>query len=205
DDTFIADAAFASFSCSVATWVYAIVFVRLGQRFGIAISLGGTLLLWFATALIVRSVPWTLPMALISTSLAYVAALKLTPRVTVQLDPNRKRVSHWSELPIRAVLVGLFVATVVTVSDAIGPKATGIASIFPVAMSSLAVIMARSLGMRAATAAIAATVKPMIGIVMALLLLSQLAEVWGRWPAMGLALVVSMAGPLAIAKYWRSA
>lgn len=203
DDAFIANAAFASFASSVATWVYAIVFVRLGQRFGIAISLGGTLLVWFVTAFIVRSVPWTLPTAIAASTLAFLAALKFTPKVTVKLDANRKRAQHWSELPIRAALVGLFVATVVTVSDAIGPKATGIASVFPVAMSSLAVIMARSLGMDAARAAIAATVKPMIGIVLAMLVLSQTADAWGRWPAMGVALAISMVVPLTIAKYWR--
>ncbi len=200
DDAFIANAAFASFACSIATWVNAVTFARLGQRFGIYVSLGLTLVVWLIAALIVRSIPWTVPMAIVSTTVAFVVAIKLTPKISVKLDPNRSRVKHWSELPIRAALVGLFVATIVTVSEAIGPEATGIASVFPLATSSLAVIMARSLGMSAATAAVAATVKPMIGIVIAMFVLSQTAVLWGMWPAMALALVISMVVPLTIAK-----
>jgi uncharacterized membrane protein (GlpM family) len=203
DDAFIANAAFASFASSVATWVYPIAFVRLGQRFGIGITLVGTLCVWFITAFIVRNVPWTYPTAILSSGVALLAAIKFTPPVVLTLDPNRKPAKHWTELPLRALLVGLFVATVVTVSEIIGPKATGIASVFPLAMSSLAVIMARSLGMTGAMAAIASTVKPMTGIVIAMFVLSLTAESLGRWPAMGIALVISVVIPFAIAKVAR--
>lgn len=203
DDAFIANAAFASFACGIATWVYALTFVRLGQRFGIAVTLIGTLIVWFMTAYFVRSMPWTLWSAIAANLIAFLVVLKFTPTVTFQRDANARRTAHWSELPMRALLVGLFVATVVTVSEAIGPTATGIASVFPLAMSSLAVIMARSLGMDGARAAIGATVKPMLGIVIAMLVLSQIAMTWGRWPAMGVALAISMVVPLTIARFWR--
>ncbi|MBL8644530.1 MAG: hypothetical protein JNK21_11405 [Rhodospirillaceae bacterium] len=206
DDAFIAASALSSFASGVVIWAFAILFVRLGQRYNVWVSLTGTLAVWLVLALIVRAVPWTLPTAVLANVVAFMATLKFTPTVTldtVRRNPAAK--AHWSELPLRAVLVGLFVAVVVTASDAIGPAATGIAAVFPIAMSSLAVIMARSLGMTAARAAIAATVKPMLGIVLGMMVLSQTAVQIGKWPALLLAFAISMTLPLLIARYWRRA
>lgn len=200
DDAFIAESAFASFACGVATWTYALVFVRLGQRFSLLPTLMGTLTAWFIVAFVVRSIPWSLVGAIAANIAAFLIALKFTPRVAMTIDPHHQRVQVWYELPLRAVSVGVFVATIVTVSDAIGPVATGIASVFPIAMTSLAVIMNLRFGMVGARATIAATVRPMVGIVIAMLFLALTAEPLTMWPAMALALLISMVVPLVIAK-----
>lgn len=198
DAAFIAGSALNSCIGIAATWVYLVVFVRLGGRYGLIATFTGALAAWFATAGMIRSVSWSISGALICDGLVLALAVRLTPRPALTTPSVRPLARPWLELPVRALLVGGFVVLVATVSGIIGSSATGLAAVFPVAMSSLALVMARRFGMPGATAALAASVQPMGGIAAAFAVLSATATRLGEWPALALALVVSMAWPGAL-------
>ena len=198
DVGFIANSALSSFAGGMATWVFLTAFVRLADRRGIVLSLGGALFVWLIAALVVRAVPWTL----LTAGLANLAAFGVASRWG---QPNDMGISGgstvgraWFELPLRAVMVGLFVALVVSVSDAIGPSATGIAAVFPIALSSLSILMNRRFGISGAAAALGGAIKPLIGIACGFVVLSLSPEIIGTWPALGAALIASLIWPTAI-------
>ncbi|MSO98642.1 MAG: hypothetical protein EXR11_10565 [Rhodospirillaceae bacterium] len=197
DAAFIAGSALSSLACGVATWAFLLTFIRLGQHFSIAPSLFGALSVWLAVAVSVRFTPWSVEGAVLINIVAFALALKFTP-VPKLAAISPRLAQRWFELPLRGLIVGVFVALVVALSDAIGPMATGIAAVFPITLSSLAVIMSRSFGMAGATMALSAAVKPLIGIVIGLLVLVLSAESLGAWSAMALGLAASMLWPLGL-------
>jgi uncharacterized membrane protein (GlpM family) len=198
DAAFIAGSALASFACGAATWAFLTSFVRLARRRRLWPSLLGALAVWLAVALAVRAVPWTLATAGLANAVALAAAIKLAPPVAVATVSEARKNAAWLELASRAGLVGVFVAAVVALSDAIGPSVTGIAAVFPITLSSLAVVINRRFGVAGAASALAGAVKPLIGIACGLAVLSLTPPVLGVWPALGVSLVAALAWPMAM-------
>jgi len=99
---------------------------------------------------------------------------------------------RWFELPARAALVGVVVASVVTASRALGPSVTGTASVFPVAFTSFAFLMLPRLGGPAAAAVMAGAVRAMPGFALALLALHLCAVPLGVWAGLGAMLATSL-------------
>ncbi|MDX2144669.1 MAG: hypothetical protein SFV19_15040 [Rhodospirillaceae bacterium] len=195
DARFIAESALASLACGVATWAFLASFVTFAQRRGLWPSLLGALGVWFVLAATVRAVPWSVTGAALANVAAFIIAVRLTPR-TVAHGAALTRPPSWAELPVRALLVGLFVAMVVTVSDAIGPAVTGIAAVFPITLSSLAVVLNRSFGVAGAAAALRGAIKPIIGIACGLTVLALTPLALGVWPALGVSLLAALAWPM---------
>lgn len=193
---FVANAALSSLAAGMATWAYLFAFVRLAGRWTLWPSLLAALGVWLILAVAVRSVPWSLTAALSGNLIAFVLAFRFTPVVEIGPASVRSQVRPWFELPVRALLVGLFVAIVVTVADAIGPAATGIAAVFPIALSSLAVAVHRRFGIRGSAAGLASAVTPLVGIAAGLIAIHLAAPVWGSWPALATGLAASFAWPL---------
>jgi hypothetical protein len=103
-----------------------------------------------------------------------------TPR-----GPVRRR---WFELPARAAMVGLAVGGVVTGSRALGPELTGMATVFPVAFTSFALLVFPRVGGAVAAAIMASALRAMPGFGLALLALHVAAVPLG----VGVALVVAL-------------
>jgi uncharacterized membrane protein (DUF485 family) len=198
DAAFIAHSALLSFASGAATWIFLLAFVRISKRFNLAVSLPSALLIWLGTAIIIRAVPWTWPLAVIANVIAFVLATILGRPASTQLQSPSKAANTWYELPLRAAMVGVLVATVVTLSDAIGPSATGIAAVFPIALTSLAVMVNRRFGIMGATAALAGAITPMIGIASGFAVLSLTPEILGTWPALTLALCTALVWTMSI-------
>mgnify|MGYP001199980519 CR=1 FL=1 len=59
DSAFISASAIGSIAAHAATGLYSVAYVLLAQRFGLAISVGGAVAVWFAVAFLLRMVPWT--------------------------------------------------------------------------------------------------------------------------------------------------
>lgn len=196
DAAFIAGSALSSFAGGVATWVFLTAFVRLAARHSLLTSLPLALLIWLLTAIILRVVPWTLPTALLANIIAYLVAVRWGQPGTMTIPIPRAESRAWVELPLRAVMVGAFVAAVVTLSDAIGPSATGLAAVFPIALTSLAVLVNRRFGISGARAALGGAITPMIGIACGFAVLSLTPETLGTWPALGLALFTALLWPM---------
>jgi hypothetical protein len=81
-------------------------------------------------------------------------------------------------------MISLLVAGVVTVSRQIGPAATGIATVFPVALTSLALVVHPRLGPQAVAVAMASALRAMPAFGVALVTLHYL--VLGAGAAIGL-------------------
>ena len=106
--------------------------------------------------------------------------------------PRRESRRRWFELPLRAALVGVVVASVVTASRALGPSITGMASVFPVAFTSFAFLVLPRLGGAAAAAVMAGAIRAMPGFALSLLVLHLAAVPLGAWLALLAMLATSL-------------
>jgi uncharacterized membrane protein (GlpM family) len=196
---FVAGAALASLAANVATWAFLLAVVRLSSRGrNLAVALGGALGIWFALVLVIERIDAPLAAVLAANVAAFVVADRLAPRVA--LDPSRfaARKRGWLELPARAAAVGVFVVAVVAVSDAIGPAATGIAAVFPIALSSLVVVATRRFGAAGGAVAAASAIRPLVGIALGLVVVHLAVPAWGVWTGLGAGLAATLAWPLAM-------
>jgi len=192
DDPFIADTALSSVATNVTMISYLVALVLLSPRLRLPASLGGALALWIGGAVLLRLVPWTAASAVAANLAAYGMAWWLLRRGAPE-PVTRRPVSRWYDVPLRAVLVGLLVVGVTTASSLIGPTATGIGAIFPIALSSLAAIVHLRLGGAAVAATMRGAVLANPGFLLSVLTTHLLAEPAGRWWALAAGLAVSLA------------
>jgi hypothetical protein len=191
DAQFVAVSALSSLGANVATSVFMAAVVWLAPRRSVVVTLGASIAGWAVVLLPLRWVAWTGVTAM-SANLAAVAAACWLTRGAVRDAPVSTAPPRWFDLPVRAVLIGLVIAGVVTVSRAIGPTLTGIALVFPIATASLTAVVHRRLGGPAAAATMATALRAMPGFLSALLVLHLLAPI-----NLVLAFVAALASSLA--------
>jgi hypothetical protein len=164
------------------------------------ISLGGSLLLWFACAAAMQPVHWTLAGALALN--AAVFAVMLPAGARYRTDAMVKAVTRPSDIAWRALAVAACVALVTVASHSIGSVASGMFAVFPVVISSLLVILHMRLGGPAAASVAAHVQAPLIGLSLGFVAVSALAESAGVWWAFlaGLAICLAWNGALL---FWR--
>jgi hypothetical protein len=205
DAAFIAASALGSFAANAATFVLLTVIALLAPRYPRYVVIGGGLSAWLLSVLAIRAMDFSLGGAALLNLVMIVLALGLTRRAARAPAFARGALRRrWFELPLRAALVGLVVASVVTASHALGPDVTGMASVFPVAFTSFAFLVLPRLGGAAAAAVMAGAVRAMPGFALSLLALHLAAELLGAWWALLAMLATSLlwsAGMLA----WRKA
>jgi hypothetical protein len=189
-DGFIAASALMSLVANAAVPPFLLVFSRLAPRRSAPVALGAGLLTWLVLVLLLRPWEWTWIGAVLANLLSFTACGALLRLPPVGPIPKLRR--HWSELPLRALLVGAVVAVVVTLAQSLGPAFSGIGVVFPVAFSSLAFILHVRLGGKVAAATVGRALLPMVGFAGALLTVHLAAIPAGAWPALGLALLVSL-------------
>ena len=78
---------------------------------------------------------------------------------------------RWYDIPLRAALVATLVATVVTLSNAVGPNVSGIIALFPVVFTSLMLILHPRIGGPATAAVMANSLWGLIGFGIAIVVL----------------------------------
>jgi hypothetical protein len=158
---------------------------------GAAVSLAGALGSWFLLAFLVRSVEWTLAGALALNAAAYLVSLPAARWFrSASFRPPRRR---WYDVPLRAVLVALLVASVIGLSTRVGPAVTGTLAVFPMVLTSLILIFHPRIGGPATAALIANTLPGLVGFAFAVLALHLAAVPLGAPAALLLALAVSVA------------
>jgi hypothetical protein len=196
DADFIAQSAVSSLAVNAATVIYAVVYARLAQRHGLAVSLGGGFAAWLALALLTRTQTWTL----LGASLLNVVVL---PVCMIVARPLRERPiprvrGRWYDMIVRAGMVALLVAAVVGLSFRIGPAGTGVLAVFPIVLTSIMLLLHHRVGGPATAAVLANTVVGLCGFAIALAVLSVFAVPFGTLFALLLALGVSIAWNLAV-------
>ena len=191
DDAFVADAALSSVVTNLSMISFLVALVLASPRCRMPVSLGGSVALWIGLAALLKLLPWSVAGALAANAAAYALAFLLLRRSPAE-PVTRRAVPRWYDVPLRAVLVGVLVVTVTTASSWIGPAATGIGAIFPIALSSLTAVVHQRLGGAAASATMRGAVVANPGFLLSVLTVHLLAEAAGRWEALAAGLAVSL-------------
>jgi hypothetical protein len=108
---------------------------------------------------------------------------------------------RWYDIPLRAALVATLVAVVVTLSNVVGPKISGVIALFPAVFTSLILILTPRIGGAATGAVLANGQWGLIGFGLAIVVLHLAAQPFGRAAALGLALTTCVAWNLGLWAY----
>jgi len=196
DATFIATSALASLAVNAVTAVFALTYAAAAQRRGLAVSLAAALVTWAVLARVVRSVEWTLASAFALNVIIIPACVAIGRRLRDVPMPLVTRRPY--DIPLRAAMAAVLVATVVGLSARVGATITGILAVFPIVLTSLMLILHPRIGGRPTAAVLANTISGLGGFACALLTLHLAAVPLGSPAALTLALAVSIAANLTI-------
>jgi hypothetical protein len=199
DDAFIAQSAVASLPMNAATVLMSLVFVSLVQRCGLLISLAAGFGMWVAGAIAVRAFEWSLAGGILFNAAAFALCLPLVQRFRAAKMPLVT--SRWYDIPLRAALVATLVAIVVTLSNVVGPRISGVIALFPAVFSSLILILTPRIGGPATAAVLANGQWGLIGFGLAIVVLHLTAQPLGRAVALSLALTMCIAWNLGLYAY----
>src|ERR1041385_7309187 len=199
DDAFIAVSALASLPMNAATVLMSLVFVSLVQRCGLTVSLAVGLAIWLAGAIAVRAFDWSLAGGLLFNAAAFALCLPLVQRFRIARMPLVT--SRWYDIPLRAALVATLVAIVVTLSNVVGPKISGVIALFPAAYTSLILILTPRIGGPATAALLANGQWGLVGFGLGVLTIHLATPPLGRAAALCLALAVCILWNLGLYDY----
>jgi hypothetical protein len=196
DAAFIAEGALASLPINAATIFLGLTYVVLAQRMSVIVSCGTAVMVWIALATIIRSVQWTLVSGLIVNAVAFAICVPLLRRFRHVKMPLITR--RWYDIPLRAALVSLLVATVVTTSGWVGPKISGIIALFPIVFISLMLILHPRIGGPPTAAVIANSAWGLMGLGIAIAALNVAALQFGSVIGLSVALMICVCWNLAL-------
>jgi len=190
DAAFIAQSALGSIAAHTATGVFALIYAALAQRCGMAISVAGAVVGWFAVALSMRAVAWTFAPAAGVNLAVFAVCIALTSHYRHVAMPLVGR--RWYDVPLRASMVAALVAAVVGSSGYVGPAFTGLLAIYPIVMTCLMLIFHPRAGGPATAALIANTLWGLVGFSACLFTLHLATVPLGTPAGLILALAVSV-------------
>jgi uncharacterized membrane protein (GlpM family) len=116
---FIAASAVGSMAIGAAVAIFAAVYAVLAQRHGLALSVGVALLVWFASAALLRQFDWTPLRALVLNAAVYAVTIPLSWRYRSSAPP-RKFLRTRYDIPLRALAAATVVVIVTSASHSIG-------------------------------------------------------------------------------------
>jgi uncharacterized membrane protein (GlpM family) len=189
--SFIAASAVGSMAIGAAVSVFAAVYVLLAQRHGLVISLGVSLLVWFACAALLRQFDWTPLTALVLNAAVYAITVPLSWRYRSSAPP-RKFLRTRYDIPLRAIAAAGVVVVVTTASNSIGSFASGMFALFPIVFCSSIVILHPRIGGKATASVLANAQVALIGLTLAFMAVHYLAEPLGSWSALAIGLCISI-------------
>jgi uncharacterized membrane protein (GlpM family) len=194
DAHFIAQSAILSLAINAANASLAIVYSLLAQKRSLTVSLGGAFAVWLVFALAIQSVHWTLLTAAAMNGVV----LGLCVWAVSSLRHVRMPAFHarWPDFLLRAAMVAILVGVVVTFSFQLGPNGSGLLAVFPVVLTSIALVMHPRMGGKAAGAVLANAPIGLIGFGFACTVLHFAAEPLGNPGGLALALLMSLAWSL---------
>jgi len=146
DAAFLASASLAGLPVNISTAVLVVIyaaFARRGMDVVPALAVGGVV--WLAVTLLLHLLPPTLFAAALALAITYPVILWATWSWR-RGPPHQTVARRWYDVPVRACLVATIVVTIVSLSDWIGPVATGSALLFPTTYFSFMLLMHRRLG-----------------------------------------------------------
>jgi hypothetical protein len=187
---FIADSALSSLVVNAANCVFAFVYTLLAQRRGLVLSVIPALLAWAAFASLSRALPWTTAGAMVFNAVVLGFCLAVGNRLRHVRMPLVTRRPY--DIPLRAGMVALLVATVVGLSARLGPTITGILAVFPIVLLSLTLILHPRIGGPAAGAVLSNTMLGLVAFLFTCLAARLLVVPLGTAAGLSIALAVSV-------------
>jgi hypothetical protein len=190
DASFVAAGALASFAVNVVAAIFALAYAAMAQRHGLAASMLTAMAIWFVLVSVVNAIAWTTLTAVVFNIVGFAVCIAIGNRfrhIRVPLVPRRP-----TDLLIRAAMVALLVAAVVTASEVLGAKATGILAVFPIVLSSLILILHPRIGGPATAAVLANTFPGLVGFSLCCLTAHLLVQRIGSAAGLSAALAVSI-------------
>ena len=124
-------------------------------------AFAAAMLLWLVLVIVVNRIAWSLAGGLAVNALVCAVCLPLAQRYRKAVMPPIRR--RWYDIPLRALLVAILVATVIGLSGRVGPVVTGALAIFPIVFSSLMLILHPRIGGRATAAVVANALWGLVG------------------------------------------
>lgn len=197
-DAFVAASAVASMASMIAIAPFVSVIVWLAPRTNAFFTAVGGVLTWAVFALPISQMSWTPVSALAVNVVSYGVCFWLTRNLGKDPVTQARKPAQWYELPLRAFVVGLFVAAVVTASNLLGPVATGLGAVFPIVFLSLTVILHIRMGGAATAATMHSALRVVSGMVLALMVLYYGVVWWGEAIGLSLSLLASTVWALAM-------
>ena len=196
DAAFIATGALASLPVNAATIFLGLTYVVLAQRRSAWVSLAGAVMVWAVLVAAMQTVQWTLVRGLAANAIAFAVCLPVLRRYQNVKMPLATR--RWYDIPLRAALVAILVATVVGLSGWVGPRISGTIALFPMTFTSMMLILHPRLGGPATAAVIANSGWGLLGFGLAIAVLHVAARPLGSAAALGLALLTCIGWNLAL-------
>ena len=194
DASFIAEGALASLPINAATIFLGLTYVVLAQRQNAAVSCLGAVAVWMALASAVRTIHWSLAGGLIANAVAFAICVPLLRRFRNVKMPLITR--RWYDIPLRALLVAMLVATVVTLSGWVG--LSGMIALFPVVFTSMMLILHPRIGGPPTAAVIANSGWGLMGLGIAIAVLQVAALRFGSIVGLSLALATCVSWNLGL-------
>jgi hypothetical protein len=174
-----------------------VTYVLLAQRLSTAAALGLTFAAW-ATALLSTAAAELSFAALAAVVVVAFPVAHVIVRPYLAARPKVAPALAWYALPLRAALVAALVATVTTISYAVGPTWSGLLATFPIVLSTLIIFLQPRIGGPATAAIIGSGVLGLMGFGVALGVLHLAAGPLGKWAALSMALAVCLLWNLAL-------
>lgn len=192
DAPFVAASAVYSLATMIVLAPFVLAVIYLAPRTNVVGTVGGGLAVWALIAWPVSQVPWTPLTAFAGNIVMYALCIWLTRKMTFAVTEIPSTQPKWFELPLRAFVVGLFVALVVTLSDALGTTGTGMGAAFPIVFSSLAAILHIRLGGAVLAMTMQSALRVVSIMILAFLALHYGVLWWGEAIGLSVSLLVSI-------------
>jgi hypothetical protein len=202
DSDFVVRAALTGVVNNVPTVLYTLVFIFMAQLFGAFLSVAAGLLVWLTFTILLNMNSWDLQVAAALNVICVVIACILVRRF--RDAPMVQLPLRWPELLVRACMVSLLIAAVVTLSFAIGPEKTGILASFPATFTATMFILHRRVGGAATAAVMAHSVPGLLGFGFAIAVLYLTAVPLGTPLSLTLALAFSISWNVSILQLRRA-
>jgi hypothetical protein len=199
--SFIAASAVGSITVSAAVSVFAAIYIILAQRYGVVLSLGVSLAIWFVLAAVFRFIDWTPLSAVILNVIVFGVTVPLSWRYR-DAGPPKPFLRTRYDIPLRALAAAIVVAIVTTASSRIGSFASGMFAVFPIILCSSIVILHPRVGGKATASMLAHAQIAFVGLSLAFLVVHYLAVPLGSWLAfaVGLCICIAWSGMLVLVR-----
>lgn len=189
---FVAASAVGSAAATAAVSIFCLVYSVLAQRQGVVLSVGVSIIVWFAVAAALRLVAWTPLTATILNIVVFGITVPASWRYRTS-GPPPKLLRKPYDVPLRAIASAITVVTVTALSYRIGSFASGMLAVFPIVMGCSIVILHLRVGGVASASMMAHAQIALIGLWIGFLAVHYLVAPVGVWGAFALGMLVCIA------------